>query len=76
MELFGTNGKNDIEEVESAVKSLVDEITKLTDEQLAKDIELAKKLGLSDEVVNSLKKNAEESKVYTQRVSDEILSIY
>lgn len=76
MELFGTNGKNDIEEVESAVKSLVDEITKLTDEQLAKDIELAKKLGLSDEVVNTLKKNAEESKVYTQRVSDEILSIY
>lgn len=74
--LFGENGKKDVESVKRAFQDLVDEINGLTDEKLAKDLEIAEKLGLSDEVVASLKKNAEESKVYTQRLSDEVLAIY
>ncbi|HEL2279030.1 TPA: phage tail tape measure protein [Streptococcus suis] len=74
--LFGENGKKDVESVKQAFQDLVDEINGLTDEKLAKDLEIAEKLGLSDEVVASLKKNAEDTKVYTQRLSDEVLAIY
>ncbi|CYW26223.1 TPA: phage tail tape measure protein [Streptococcus suis] len=74
--LFGDNGKKDVESVKRAFQDLVDEINGLTDEKLAKDLEIAEKLGLSDEVVASLKKNAEDTKVYTQRLSDEVLAIY
>ncbi|HEM5096203.1 TPA: phage tail tape measure protein [Streptococcus suis] len=74
--LFGENGKKDVESVKWAFQDLVDEINGLTDEKLAKDLEIAEKLGLSDEVVASLKKNAEDTKVYTQRLSDEVLAIY
>ncbi|NQO74796.1 phage tail tape measure protein [Streptococcus suis] len=74
--LFGENGKKDVEGVKRAFQDLVDEINGLTDEKLAKDLEVAEKLGLSDEVVASLKKNAEDTKVYTQRLSDEVLAIY
>ncbi|MCK4018982.1 phage tail tape measure protein [Streptococcus suis] len=74
--LFGENGKKDVESVKQAFQDLVDEIHGLTDEKLAKDLEIAEKLGLSDEVVASLKKNAEDTKVYTQRLSDEVLAIY
>ncbi|MBO4115016.1 phage tail tape measure protein [Streptococcus suis] len=74
--LFGENGKKDVEGVKRAFQDLVDEINGLTDEKLAKDLEIAEKLGLSDEVVASLKKNAEDTKVYTQRLSDEVLAIY
>ncbi|NQP42206.1 phage tail tape measure protein [Streptococcus suis] len=74
--LFGENGKKDVESVKQAFQDLVDEIHGLTDEKLAKDLEIAEKLGLSDEVVTSLKKNAEDTKVYTQRLSDEVLAIY
>ncbi|WP_105125684.1 phage tail tape measure protein [Streptococcus suis] len=74
--LFGENGKKDVESVKRAFQDLVDEINGLTDEKLAKDLEIAEKLGLSDEVVASLKKNAEDTKVYTQRLSDEVLAIY
>ncbi|HEM3192009.1 TPA: phage tail tape measure protein [Streptococcus suis] len=74
--LFGENGKKDVEGVKQAFQDLVDEINGLTDEKLAKDLEIAEKLGLSDEVVASLKKNAEDTKVYTQRLSDEVLAIY
>ncbi|HEM5239275.1 TPA: phage tail tape measure protein [Streptococcus suis] len=74
--LFGENGKKDVESVKRAFQDLVDEINGLTDAKLAKDLEIAEKLGLSDEVVASLKKNAEDTKVYTQRLSDEVLAIY
>ncbi|NQJ02854.1 phage tail tape measure protein [Streptococcus suis] len=74
--LFGENGKKDVESVKRAFQDLVDEINGLTDEKLAKDLEIAEKLGMSDEVVASLKKNAEDTKVYTQRLSDEVLAIY
>ncbi|HEM3890178.1 TPA: phage tail tape measure protein [Streptococcus suis] len=76
MELFGENGRQDIESVQQAVKGLVDEITLLADEKLAKDVKLAEQLGLSENVIIALKKNADDSKKYVQRVSDEILEIY
>ncbi|NQO28161.1 phage tail tape measure protein [Streptococcus suis] len=76
MELFGKNGKQDVEGIQQAVKDLVSEITLLADEKLAKDVKLAEQLGLSETVINALKKSADDSKQYIQRVSDEMLDIY
>lgn len=76
MTLFGENGKHEVGGVKQAFKELVDEINGLTDEKLAKDLDIAKNLGLSDEVVNALKKNADESKAYVQRTSDDVIAIY
>ncbi|WP_161947932.1 hypothetical protein, partial [Streptococcus suis] len=44
--LFGENGKKDVESVKRAFQDLVDEINGLTDEKLAKDLEIAEKLGM------------------------------
>lgn len=76
MELFGKKGKQDVESIQQAVKDLVSEITLLADEKLAKDVKLAEQLGLSENVINALKKSADDSKQYVQRVSDEMLDIY
>ncbi|NQJ68509.1 phage tail tape measure protein [Streptococcus suis] len=76
MELFADGAVEDIKEVEKSVKDLTDSIIALTDEELAKDIELAEKLGLSDSVVNVLKQNADKSKTYVQQLSSDILAIY
>lgn len=43
---------------------------------LAKNVKLAEQLGLSDTVMEALKKNTDDSKQYVKRVSDEILGIY
>ncbi|HFI0791134.1 TPA: phage tail tape measure protein [Streptococcus suis] len=76
MELFADGAVEDIKEVEKSVKDLTDSIIALTDEELAKDIELAEKLGLSESVVNVLKQNADKSKTYVQQLSSDILAIY
>ena len=51
METFGTEGVEDVEAVKTAFSNLTDEINKLVDDNLANDLKLAEKLGLSDEEI-------------------------
>ncbi|HFI0151006.1 TPA: phage tail tape measure protein [Streptococcus suis] len=76
METFGVEGKNNIEDVKQAYKELVDEINNLQDKKLAENLKIAESLGLSEEVTNALKNQADDSKKYVQQVSDEIIAIY
>ena len=76
MDTFGTEGVEDVEAVKTAFSELTDEINKLVDENLAKDLELAKKLGLSDEEIQRIKDNADETKATVEGMSEEVVSIY
>lgn len=76
MDTFGTEGVEDVEAVKTAFSELTDEINKLVDENLSKDLELAKKLGLSDEEIQRIKDNADETKATVEGMSEEVVSIY
>ncbi|KXU14618.1 Phage tail length tape-measure protein [Streptococcus oralis] len=72
---FGT-GAVEVNKVTESVKNLVTEIHKLADDNLAKDIDLAKKLGLSDEAVQALTEHTNQVKDNVQQMSDEVIKIY
>lgn len=73
---FGNDAKHDIGEVKQAFEELAREVGRLADDQLSKDLDLADKLGLGEEVKNALIKNAEETKSYAINVSNDVLDIY
>ncbi len=73
---FGSGAVNNIENVKKAFKGLTDEITKLADKNLAKNVKLAEKLGLGPEVINALTNRAEQIKNNVQQMSDEVINIY
>lgn len=73
---FGQGGVEQVENVKVAMKGLTDEISRLTDEQLSKDLKLAEKFGLSDAEVQKMKDNANSSKKAVEKMSDEVLNIY
>lgn len=76
MTAFSENGVQDVDAVKTAFQGLVDEITKLTDKELAKDLKVAEKLGLSSEAIAQIKKSAEQMKSNVQQMSDEVIAIY
>lgn len=76
MTLFGTDGVQDVENVKQAFSELTGEIAKLVDENLAKDLKLAEKLGLSDEEIQRMKDQAEETKQVTQNMAQDVVDIY
>lgn len=76
MSAFGTEGVEDVEAIRNAFSELTGEITKLVDENLAKDLELAKKMGFTEEQLNQLNVNAKETKTTVQAMSDEVVNIY
>ncbi|HEL9635278.1 TPA: phage tail tape measure protein, partial [Streptococcus suis] len=57
MTAFSENGVQDVEAVKVAFQGLVDEITKLTDKELAKDLKIAEQMGMSPEVIAQIKKS-------------------
>ena len=73
---FGSGAVKDIENVKKAFKGLTDEITKLADKDLEKKIDLAEKLGMSQEFINNAKSRANQVKENVQQMSDEIINIY
>ncbi|PRT63914.1 phage tail tape measure protein [Streptococcus anginosus] len=73
---FGSGAVKNIENVKKAFKGLTDEITKLADKDLAKNVKLAEKLGLSQQVINALTNRAEQIKNNVQQMSDEVINIY
>lgn len=65
-----------IDKVTTAVQKLATEIQKLADENLAKDIDLAHKLGLSEETIQEITNRADQMKNNIQQMSDEVIQIY
>ena len=72
---FGS-GAASVNKVTESVKKLATEIQKLADENLAKDIDLAQKLGLSDEAIQALTEHSNQVKDNVQQMSDEVIKIY
>nr|DAD91072.1 MAG TPA: minor tail protein [Siphoviridae sp. ctkTE1]DAE10421.1 MAG TPA: minor tail protein [Siphoviridae sp. ct2A828] len=75
MTVFGTSSDG-IDKVTTAVQKLATEIQKLADENLAKDIDLAHKLGLSEETIQEITNRADQMKNNVQQMSDEVIQIY
>ena len=75
MTVFGTSSDG-IDKVTTAVQKLATEIQKLADENLAKDIDLAHKLGLSEETIQQISSHADQIKNNVQQMSDEVIQIY
>ncbi|MGO0053306.1 phage tail tape measure protein [Streptococcus suis] len=76
MESFGTSGKDDVEAVKTAFQELVGEIESLTNKELAKDLKLAEKWGLSQEQIDRMKKTAQQGVDNAQAMSDQVIAIY
>ncbi|HFU4060516.1 TPA: phage tail tape measure protein, partial [Streptococcus suis] len=76
MTTFSENGVQDVEAVKVAFQGLVDEITKLTDKELVKDLKIAEQMGMSPEVIAQIKKSHEQMKSNVQQMSDEVIAIY
>lgn len=65
-----------VDDVKTAFKGLVDEIERLQNKDLAKDLKLAEKYGLTDEQIQRMKDNASQVKENAQKMSDEVVQIY
>lgn len=76
MDAFGTEGVADVEAVKTAFSELTDEVIKLVDENLAKDLKLAKKLGLSEEEIQRIKDHADQTKQTVSGMSEDVVNIY
>lgn len=75
MTIFGSSADG-IDKVTTAVQKLATEIQKLADENLAKDIDMAHKLGLSEETIQQITSHADQMKNNVQQMSDEVIQIY
>ena len=75
MTTFGASADG-IDKVTTAVQKLATEIQKLADENLAKDIDMARKLGLSEETIQQITTHADQVKNNVQQMSDEVIKIY
>ncbi|MGQ7546264.1 phage tail tape measure protein [Streptococcus suis] len=76
MDTFGTSGKEDVESVKAAFQELVGEIESLTNKELADDLKLAEKWGLSQEQIDRMKKAAQQGVDNAQTMSDQVIAIY
>ena len=71
-----TGSADGVDGVKTAFKGLVDEIERLQNKDLAKDLKLAEKYGLTDEQIQRMKDNASQVKENAQKMSDEVVNIY
>ena len=71
-----TGSADGVDDVKTAFKGLVDEIERLQNKDLAKDLKLAEKFGLTDEQIQRMKDNASQVKENAQKMSDEVVQIY
>ena len=75
MTTFGASAEG-VDKVTTAVQKLATEIQKLADENLAKDIDMARNLGLSEETIQQITTRADQVKNNVQQMSDEVIRIY
>ena len=71
-----TGSADGVDDVKTAFKGLVDEIERLQNKDLAKDLKLAEKYGLTDEQIQRMKDNASQVTENAQKMSDEVVNIY
>ena len=71
-----TGSADGVDDVKTAFKGLVDEIERLQNKDLAKDLKLAEKYGLTDEQIQRMRDNASQVKDNAQKMSDEVVQIY
>ena len=71
-----TGSADGVEDVKTAFEGLVDEIERLQNKDLAKDLKLAEKYGLTDEQIQRMRDNASQVKENAQKMSDEVVAIY
>ncbi|MFI3887564.1 phage tail tape measure protein [Streptococcus parauberis] len=72
---FGGTSK-DVDTVKSAFQGLVTEIEKLENKDLAKKLNVAEKLGLSQDTINEIKQSSQQTVANAQQMSDEVINIY
>lgn len=72
---FGGTSK-DVDTVKSAFQSLVTEIEKLENKDLAKKLNVAEKLGFSKETLEEIKQSSQQTITNAQTMSDEVINIY
>ena len=71
-----TGSADGVDDVKTAFKGLVDEIERLQNKDLAKDLKLAEKFGLTDEQIQRMRDNASQVTENAQKMSDEVVNIY
>ena len=71
-----TGSADGVDDVKTAFKGLVDEIERLQNKDLAKDLKLAEKYGLTDEQIQRIRDNASQVTENAQKMSDEVVQIY
>ena len=71
-----TGSADGVDDVKTAFKGLVDEIERLQNKDLAKDLKLAEKYGLTDEQIQRMRDNASQVTENAQKMSDEVVNIY
>ncbi len=71
-----TGSADGVDDVKTAFKGLVDEIERLQNKDLAKDLKLAEKYGLTDEQIQMMRDNASQVTENAQKMSDEVVAIY
>lgn len=71
-----TGSADGVDDVKTAFKGLVDEIERLQNKDLAKDLKLAEKYNLTDEQIQRMRDNASQVKENAQKMSDEVVEIY
>lgn len=75
MYLFGEKA-GDVDKVKESVQQLADAVKVLNDDHTNKEVDLANKLGLSDNVINALKSRGDQVTSNIQNMSDEVIAIY
>ena len=76
MAAFGEDGAADVSKIKAAFKDLADEISTLADEKLAKDLDWAKAMGLSEEEIQRIRDRASDSKNAINGMADDVINIY
>lgn len=72
---FGA-GAGEVEKVKKAFDDLAGSVTTLVDEKLAKDIDTAKKLGLSEDFINGLKSRSKQVVDNVNGMNEQVKAIY
>ncbi|HEM9634171.1 TPA: phage tail tape measure protein [Streptococcus agalactiae] len=72
---FGGSSQ-DVDNVKKSFQNLVTEIEKLENKNLRKKINLAEKLGLSQETIEEIKQSSQQTVTNAKQMSDEVIDIY
>ncbi|CRS47703.1 phage tail protein [Streptococcus equi subsp. equi] len=76
MTTFGVRSANNLDKIKTSFKALADEIEALQNKKLKKDLKLAEKLGLSQETIEEIRRQADQTVATVRGMSDKVVDIY